>query len=1800
MPVSIPGFRIGERVHQSGPRVVYRAVREAQGDEVILKTLSARYPTKHDLAEIHREFQIAQGLQSISGVIRVHALMTHGHGNLAIVMESFGISLADFLAERAGRPLPLERWLPLARRLTEILGAIHQRQIVHKDLVPRNILLDPDTDQLRLIDFGISSELSRERQGLGIPKRLEGSLPYISPEQTGRMNRDLDYRSDYYSLGVTLFELATGRLPFSADHALEWVHRHISSPPPSASALNPDFPGAVSAIILKLMAKNADARYQSARGLDADLERCQEQLESRGSIRDFALGEVDVSRIFQIPEQVYGRQRELEKLESCFQDVAAGLTVVCMVSGHSGVGKSALVNELSQSIVGERGYLIRGKFEQFQQRQAYSALAAAFQGLVQQLLSESKERLDAWREALLEGLGGAAGLIVDLVPDLALIVGEQPPTLELAPTESHNRFQIAFVNFVKVFARARRPIVLFMDDLQWGDAPTLSLLQHLITAREMSHLFLIGAYRSNLIESAHPLHPMLQGLRRAGEVLELSLDPLPIAAVSQMTADTLKCDLARARPLAELLFEKAQGNPFFIKALLKSLYDDGLIAFNAVSGRWEWDLGRVRQVDVGENVVAFLITSLRRLKPVTQQVLRLAACIGSSFDLRTLAIIHEESVAQTAEHLLPAVKANILIPLDQGYKFVGLSHDSNFAEQGSSTPGDVSELTDASYRFQHDRIQQAAYELIDGSRKQAVHLSIGRLMLRHSGPEKLEERVIDIVRHLNEGKNLISDPRERRELSELNLRAGQKAMHLSAYQSALQFLKFGQTLLPDNAWDSEYQLTLALSHEYQQCAYLTGDYQESDNWTERMLQRARTGLEKAGILSQRTRQYATIGKMRESIQAAIAGLKLLDIEFTEAPGPDAIQREVERVQTNLGGRSIAELIEAERLSEPRQGVAIQLLMEIFPAAFLSGSGALFPYLVLKSVNISLEYGNSPESAFAYAAYGMLLCGVFNAPALGYQYGTLAVAMNERFDDIKLKSRVIYVYTMFVHHWTHHWSSMTPWFQKGIEAGYQSGDLLYLAYSAQDCVIWDPKLDLETASQEQRKYLTIVRDCEYQDSLDSGTLFLQTQLNLLGRTQGLYSLSDADFDEERCVEGMRARRFMTGIANFHIYKAELYCLYENYEAALEHVLQQDALIESSMSLPQLVRFQIVAFLTRAALYPSRSDAEQAEFRVRLDAALWQMTLWAEHCPTNFAHLLALMQAELARLSGSMQEALGHYERAIEAAHNQGFLRDEAVANERAAKYLLGAGLPKAAEAYLRAAHYLYYRWGARRKVELLEAEFEIVRQEASLSPRDRRTTAPPEETLTGLLLARSLDMVSVIQASQAISGEMVPERLWKTTLQILLQNAGGQRGCLVLRRGGRLVIEARGEAGVDAPAMTGALEVESADAHPSLPISIINTAMRTGQPVVLNDATRAGRFASDPYLLAERPQSLICVPLRHGQFEAVLYIENRLTPGALTEDRVEVIKLLSAQASISVENAGLYEEQLRLTEAQRRFVPSQFLESLGHHDIARVGLGEYVAKEMSVMFSDLREFTPLAERLPPGEVIELLNRYFSSVGAPIAESGGFIDSYNGDEVMALFGVAPDRAVRAGVEMRRALERFNLQLAVEGRPMLKMGIGVNTGPLVLGTVGARERLKCGVVGDTVNLASRIEQLTKRYGAPFLIGEPTHRSLAAPARFSFRRVDRVAVKGKLRGVALYEVLDAETSERRAAKESSREILHAAMDQHYAGDFLRARSSFEAVLARDPEDAVPRIFIERCEQYLQNAPTGDWEGYETLQQKS
>ncbi|TRY33200.1 diguanylate cyclase domain-containing protein [Aliiglaciecola sp. M165] len=1625
--LALPGYKIG-RVHsQHGDRVAFFACREHDNINVVIETLNTDYPSRRQIAEIRREGAICQRLIDVEGICSVHAMLPHGSGNLALVFDPYEMSLRGCLLKAKGNALPVKDVIDIALPLAATLGRLHKKGIVHKAITPENILINPISKKLALSGFGISSELGQEPQAAQISRQPQGELPYVSPEQTGRMNRDLDYRSDYYSLGVVLYELLTGRRPFRANSLLEWVHCHISQQPTPPHELLASIPLTLSDIVMKLMSKNPDSRYQSARGLIHDLEQINVAISQGEQCYISELGEMDNAHTFLVPQGLYGREEELNQLLALYEEAISGHTRFCLVHGFSGVGKTALVNELDKYQTRERGFVVQGKFDQYHQGDTYSTFGNTLKGLVHQILLEPEERLSDWRVKIQDALTTNAALVVNIVPELAIIIGEQPDVVELPPAEAKNRLHLVLTDFLSVFADKGHPVVLFLDDLQWCDLPTLHLLKHIVSNKEQCHLLLIGAYRSNEVSVGHPLQRMLDDLSHQTNIAQLPVQPLKKESVAELVADALSRPIDDVRPLSDELFQKALGNPFFTNELLRHLHKIGAISPDPNSDSWHFDLSSADWRSVSDNVVEFMIASLRELDQSTQNLLQLAACIGGRFDLKTLAQIYQKPIDETASALLPALQQYTIRPLHNDYRLIAESREMLDFE--------------ALYSFQHDRVQQAAYSLIEKSKLSEVHWSIGQILLQQHHKHIPADDLIDIVEHLNAGRELIVSSSEKVQLAKHNLRAGQRARSASAYEVALDYVTIAKELMDSSVSKNESEFMRLLATELQLCNYLTGRTEAADKWLQVMLEQACSNLEKSEVLAIRTRQFATLGRMQESVQSAIEGLALLGIEFPSHPDETDIAYERKLVIENLGGRSIESLVNAPEETNQETLVAMRLFMEVFAAAFLSGTGKTFPYLVLKSVNLSLRSGLCPESAFAYASYGMILCGELDEPALGYEFGKVGLAINEKLGDLKLKARVIYLYAMFVHHWSEHWSTLTPWFKKGIEAGYQTGDLLYLAYSAQDCVIWDPQLDLETAHRKHLDNLAIVRECAYQDSLDSGTLFLQLQRNLLGLTTSPTSFNDKDFDEQTCLLGMQKRGFKTGLANYHIYKAEACFLHGAYDKAMTHLQEQDKLIQSAMSLPQLVRYYLVANLTLAEQYHNMSESQQADTLDRMQKDLMRMSRWADNCEANFRHLFYLMSAEIEQVSGKLHRALDLFDKSIELAQKHGFLRDEAIASERAARLLIGSGKWRSAEGYLRGAYRIFDRWGAHRKVKQLELEFPVLRDMLS----------PIKNSEQGNIHA-DIDLASVLKASRAISGEIRLDQLLQNAIHILLENAGAQWGCLIACEQRLLKVES-------AILPEPALDTDEVPKHTLIslndgslipaPVSLIMRVLHDNKAIVLHQAHSDGEFTQDPYIHRFQPKSVLCVPIKRARFEGVVYLENNLATGVFSQERVETIRLLAAQASVAIENARLYEqvqehsrtlEQKVVERTEQLENLNKELQRLANHDsltgVANRRRGDMYLEQvwttlqreqqpLSILMIDVDHFKHFNDNYGHQNGDACLIDVTKAIQAELRRPADLIARYGGEEfILILPNTDAKGAEILGEKARRAVEALNI--------------------------------------------------------------------------------------------------------------------------------------------------------------------------------
>lgn len=1494
--MTIVGCRVKEKIYESRNALVYRAHQEAENRPVILKMLKQAYPPPKKIAAFRREYELIRSLQS-PGVISAYNLATDQHRPVIVLEDFGGKSLAQFLQARR---LPLADALSLAIEIADVVGQVHRQHVIHKDVNPSNLVWNPTTDQLKLIDFGVSTPLTREDPILSYPIGSEGTLAYISPEQTGRMNRAVDYRTDFYSLGVTIYELLTGQLPFPTSDELALVHAHIAQQPIPPHQIAPDIPQPLSSIVMKLMAKNAEDRYQSAHGIKADLEECLRQWRTGRKVDPFLLGEQDATDRFHIPQKLYGREAEIDTLLTVFERVSQGASEIILVSGYAGIGKSALVREVYKPLTLKRGYFAAGKFDQLHRDIPYVSLAQAFRSLMRQLLTESGAQITTWREKLLAALGPNGKVIVDVIPELELLIGPQSPAPSLPPAETQNRFHLAFQNFVRVFTEQGRPLVIFLDDLQWADAASLTLLQLLMTTPENRSLLIIGAYRDNEVRGAHPLQLVLDEVRKGGRIVShIVLGPLGLPNVQQWIADTLACTPERAAPLAGLVLAKTNGNPFFIKEFLESLYEERLLTFSAQRREWQWDVARIKVQDITDNVVELMASRMQKLGGRTREVLKLAACIGNQFALRTLTIVYEKSPSETATDLWPAIVEGLVAPLSEAYALANL---------------EVQGLTDEimlEYKFAHDRVQQAAYSLIPQAERPAVHRRVGRLLLRNMLAEEREQNMFDIISHLNVGRGLIEQRAEQEELATLNLAAGKRAKAAAAYKPALHYLLVGVELLPEDAWERRYDLALALYIETAEAAYLSADFERMERLSEIVLRQAKTLLDKVRVYEINIHACTARNKLLEGIKTGLKVLELLGIKFPEKPTQEHITRALAETKRALARKRIEDLRNLAEMADLYKLATMRILSGMVHLTKI-GFPELFPLVVCQAVNLSVKHGNTPLSAQAYAAYGLILCGMTGDIDDGYQFGELALDLVEQFNAKELKTSTVYIVASFIQPWKEHIGVTLNPLLEGYQLGLETGDLNFAAMSVFGYLFkayWIGN-ELTWLEREIVKYNETIDQFKKDFIRDLNRLYRQVVLNLLGRSEDPCCLVGESYDEAKMLPLWLKANNRNAICHIYLNKLILCYLFQAYSRAAEHAVRTEEYLDSLSGTVAIPPFYLYDSLAKLAVWFDTQESERERLLEKVAANQKKMELWAHHAPMNCLHKFYLVEAERARVLGNESEAREYYDRAIDLAREQGYVNEEALANELAAKFYLARGQARLAQHYLRDAHYAYVRWGALAKVKDVETRYPQFLDQAKSSFSQTGgiiLTASTEQRLLS-----SFDFTSVLHASQAISSEIHLDKLLTKLMTLVIENAGAQRALLILDREGQLVIEAEGVVGKGEVAMRRSVPVEGS---PDLPIAIVRYVERTKEQVVLNGAALKEMFATDSYIISKQPKSILCAPLvTQGKLAGILYLENNLASDAFTPDRLEVLNLLSAEAAISIENARLYR---RLEEANER-------------------------------------------------------------------------------------------------------------------------------------------------------------------------------------------------------------------------------------------------------------------------------------------
>lgn len=1484
---------------QDTERVFCRLPREGNGSDrhAFIPVLSgAEHATRESINRLTHEYGLKDHLDASWAVRPVELVREHGRHML--VVEYTGGQPLDRLISG---PMEIGKFLRLAVAVSGALSRLHGRGVIHKDIKPANVFADSATDKVWLTGFGIASRLPRERQPPAPPEFIAGTLAYMAPEQTGRVNRSIDSRSDLYSLGVTFYEMLTGSLPFAATDPMEWVHCHIARQPPLPSERSNDVPSSVSAITMKLLSKTAEERYQTAAGVEGDLRRCLTEWEAHGRIDEFTPGDHDTPDRLMIPERLYGRDREVDTLLTAFDRiVGGGRPELVLVSGYSGIGKSAVVNELHKPLVPPRGLFASGKFDQYKRDIPYATLAQAFQSLIRPLLGRNEADLRKWRDELRDALDPNASLIVELVPELKHIIGEQPPVPELPPQEAQRRFQLVFRRFISVFARPEHPLALFLDDLQWLDAATLDLLEDMLTRPDLQHLLLIGAYRDNEVSATHPLMRKLETIRQAGATLQdIVLAPLARDDLRQLLSDSLRCDLQRAEPLAQLLHEKTTGNPFFAIQFIATLAEEGLLAYDYDAGYWSWDLDRIRAKGFTDNVVELMVGKMARLPQATRNALQQFACMGNRAEFDMLRMVYQESSDEVHDHLWEAVRTGLIF------------------------------RSENSYLFLHDRVQEAAYSLIPKELRAEAHLRIGMLLAEHTPAEKREETVFEIVNQLNRGSHLLASVEERERVAELDLIAGRRAKMSTAYASALKYLKAGSALLTEQTWQRRYELVFATEYLMAECELLTADMVTAENRLLKLSQRAANRHDFCLVTRLRLTLYTTLDRSDRSVDVFLDWLRRDGTVWSNHPTRDDVMREYDRIWTLLGERQIEELIDQPLITDPEVLDTLDVITEIVTPSLMFDEH-LSTLVVCRLVTLSLEHGNCDGSCFGYVWLAMFAGPRFNNYKDGFRFGQLGYDLVEKRDLTRYQARTYMNVGCTVLPWAKHVASGRELIRRAFDAAYRVGDLTFASYSCDQIVtnylaVGDPLAEVQTECENGLAFATlhgfglVVELCGAQLGL------IRT---LRGLTPKLGHLDYPGYDEIE-TEARLASNPNLALAEFYYWTRKLQARFLAGElaSAVEASLQADRLVWTSTGQFETAEHQLYGALAHAAAWDSASCEQKPKHLAALRGHYEQIAVWAEHNPETFENRAAVVGAELARVEGRTLDAQDLYEHALRAARTNGFVHHEAFTNELAGRFYLARGFDKIATTYLRDARYCYLRWGADGKVRQLEQRF----------PQLQAEKRPSDSTSTILTPIDHLDLATVIKVSEAVSGEIVLEKVIDTLMRTALEHTGAERGLMILPHDDEFWIEA------EATTSSNDVQVELRQAsvtESELPQSVFHYALRTREAVLLQDASQSP-FSSDDYVRKHHARSVLCLPiLKQSRLLGMLYLENNLTAHAFTPTRMTILKLLASEAAVSIENARLYRDlaeredasrtlQMELAHANRLATMGQLAASIAH-------------------------------------------------------------------------------------------------------------------------------------------------------------------------------------------------------------------------------------------------------------------------------
>lgn len=1623
----------------------------------ILKILNDEYPDPQQINQFFNEYEILRELD-IPGIRKVYRWVKE-QNRYTLYLEYFD---GKTIKELQSTGLDLLKKLKIAANLSQSLGHIHENNIVHKDMTTGNLLVNPATLATCIIDFGISTCLTLKNQNLGNPEKLEGTLTYISPEQTGRMNRVVDYRTDMYSLGIVFFELFAGHPPFDETDPMRLVHAHLAVAPPILEEIVRDFPPVVSRIVDRLLSKKAEDRYQSAQGLLHDLNRCIVSIESNGVVEDFKIAEEDFSGKFQLNQQLYGREKELDQLMEAFARAQEGQSELVLIGGYSGTGKSALAHEIHRPITEKQGYFVEGKFDQYQRAVPYYAILQAFESFLDLLLTENEQKLRYFRDQILEAVGEQGKVLTDVIPNIIHLIGPQPEVVEVGGSEAQNRFNYVFSRFVGAIASKLHPLVLFIDDLQWADSSSLDLLRNLLTDSASKYFLCICAYRDNEVSPTHPFIVAVEEMReRKVDIFEIQIDNLRKEDVMNLISDSLSVGSEKSKQLMELVYEKTGGNAFFVTEFLKSLYTEGLVVFNYQARAWEWDIRKIFQHRLTDDVVKLMAGKVKRLDANTQEALKLASCIGNRFDLETLTIIYKKDEEETSAELMPALSEGLVLYYGDSYKFA------------------------------HDRIQQAVYSLIPQEKRNALHLRIGRLLLNSLAEDELEEALFDVVNQLNWGRDILEDAKALEHLAELNLQAAHKAKQSSAFESAFEYAEGGIGLLKSDNWEIQYELSYNLYTEAAEAAYLSNKFEKAYGYVDILLEKSDDLLERVKPYVVRIQSLKAENKLPEALST---GLKLLDELGEKFPKKTTmlhVMPDLIKTLLLLRGKPDEAFVQLPVVTDPIKEAALFILANIAPSSYWADP-TIFPLIIFRIVRLSIRYGGNAVSAFGFATYGVIMVGAFERIRTGYRFGKIGLAMLDKYHAKEWLAQVYTPVFALINIWSEHARNTLKPLLDSYHIALETGALEFACINANIYCIHAYFIGrpLEKTEMETAGYSNSFLQYNQLTNHKFNEIYRQAMRNFMGLSEDPLILTGEAYDEESGLAQSIERKDRTGTFFIYFHKMILGVYFGDYAMAWEHAVKARKLLDSVLAKFEVAKHHFYESLAATGLLRSGNTAvNQRRLEKRIRKNLRKMKKWASHAPENFQHNYHLILAEYAHIRGKENEARDYYDSAIHEAASNEYIHEEALANELAARFYRSQENLNLMDYHVRNAFQNYRDWGARAKMDQIQSEFPQViintfRKRTGLS-RGATQTSTLDITTT-LSDFTSLDLQSVLKASASISGEIVLDKLLVTLMQILSENLGATQGYLLLEGDGRFYIEAESR---DAMISDQVRQHISIDEGARLPLSIIKYVVRTSEELVIDNVLEEKRFNSDPYILQQKPLSILLYPIvNKGNRIGLLYFENNLTEGAFTGERFDFLSLLSGQIAISLENALLYDsleqkviERTRELEEEKKKSDSLLLNILPESTAEELKLnGKAIPRrfdEVTVMFTDFKDFTRISANMHPEDLVNEIGLYFAEFDRIVERHQLEKIKTIGDSYMCAGGLPTPNdehatnVINAALEIRDFMLKQKAERERDGRPHFAIRIGVHSGPVVAGVVGLK-KFAYDIWGNTVNTASRME--------------------------------------------------------------------------------------------------------------------------------